>query len=54
MVWKTCVRKWGTIWNTRRSVSGLHGTGTTRVREKHSYIERIHTILDTVAGEDAK
>ena len=22
--------KWGTIWNTRRSVSGLHGTGTTR------------------------
>ena len=23
-------------------------------REKHSYIERIHTILDTVAGEDAK
>ena len=25
-----------------------------KVREKHSYIERIRTILDTVAGEDAK
>ena len=29
-------------------------TGYHKVREKHSYIERIHTILDTVAGEDAK
>lgn len=28
--------------------------GYRKVREKHSYIERIHTILDTVAGEDAK
>jgi len=28
--------------------------GYHKVREKHSYIERIHTILDTVAGEDAK
>lgn len=28
--------------------------GYCKVREKHSYIERIHTILDTVAGEDAK
>ena len=28
--------------------------GYHNVREKHSYIERIHTILDTVAGEDAK
>ena len=28
--------------------------GDHKVREKHSYIERIHTILDTVAGEDAK
>ena len=27
--------------------------GYHKVREKHSYIERIHTILDTVAGEDA-
>lgn len=28
--------------------------GYRKVREKHSYIERIRTILDTVAGEDAK
>lgn len=28
--------------------------GYRKVREKHSYIERIHTILDTVACEDAK
>ena len=28
--------------------------GYHKVREKHSYIERIRTILDTVAGEDAK
>ena len=28
--------------------------GYHKVREKHYYIERIHTILDTVAGEDAK
>ncbi|WP_270854196.1 CgeB family protein [Roseburia hominis] len=28
--------------------------GYCKVREKHSYIERIRTILDTVAGEDAK
>lgn len=28
--------------------------GYHKVREKHSYIERIHTTLDTVAGEDAK
>ena len=28
--------------------------GYHKVREKHSYIERIHTILDTVAGEDTK
>lgn len=28
--------------------------GYHKVREKHSYIERIHTILDTVACEDAK
>ena len=28
--------------------------GYRKVREKHSYIERIHTILDTVAGEDTK
>ena len=28
--------------------------GYHKVREKHSYIERIHTNLDTVAGEDAK
>ena len=28
--------------------------GYRTVREKHSYIERIRTILDTVAGEDAK
>lgn len=28
--------------------------GYHKVREKHSYIERIHTILDTVVGEDAK
>lgn len=28
--------------------------GYCKVREKHSYIERIHTILDTVACEDAK
>lgn len=28
--------------------------GYRKVREKHSYIERIHTILDTVAGEGAK
>lgn len=28
--------------------------GYHKVREKHSYIERIHTILDTVAGEDEK
>lgn len=28
--------------------------GYRKMREKHSYIERIHTILDTVAGEDAK
>lgn len=28
--------------------------GYRKVREKHSYIERICTILDTVAGEDAK
>ena len=28
--------------------------GYHKVREKHSYIDRIHTILDTVAGEDAK
>lgn len=28
--------------------------GYHKVREKHSYIERIHIILDTVAGEDAK
>lgn len=28
--------------------------GYHKVREKHSYIERIHTILDMVAGEDAK
>lgn len=28
--------------------------GYRKVREKHSYIERIHTILDTVADEDAK
>lgn len=28
--------------------------GYRKVREKHSYIERIRTILDTVAGEDTK
>ena len=28
--------------------------GYRKVREKHTYIERIHTILDTVACEDAK
>lgn len=28
--------------------------GYRKMREKHSYIERIHTILDTVACEDAK
>lgn len=28
--------------------------GYHKVREKHSYIERIRTILDTVAGEDTK
>lgn len=28
--------------------------GYRKVRKKHSYIERIHTILDTVACEDAK
>ncbi len=28
--------------------------GYRKVREKHSYIERIHTILDTVADEDTK
>lgn len=28
--------------------------GYRKVREKHSYIERIHTILDTVACEDTK
>lgn len=28
--------------------------GYRKVREKHSYIERIRTILDTVACEDAK
>lgn len=28
--------------------------GYHKVREKHSYIERIHTILDTVVGEDTK
>lgn len=28
--------------------------GYRKVREKHSYIERIHTILDTVAGEGTK
>ena len=32
----------------------LAWNGYHKVREKHSYIERIHTILDTVAGEDAK
>ncbi len=32
----------------------IAGNGYRKVREKHSYIERIHTILDTVACEGAK
>ena len=53
MVWKTCV-KVGYYLEHEEERKRIAWNRYHKVREKHSYIERIHTILDTVAGEDAK